>query len=281
MPSQISADYSEDSNAMTSDIEYSANYKPAFLELRNVSKSFGTHKVLDCINLTVAEGEVLVVIGPSGSGKSTLLRCINFIAAPDEGEVIFEGHVWKTFKTKFNMFAGRKYEKKLTELRSEIGMVFQNFNVFPHMTAAQNVVLGLTKVRGMGKSEAREAALLALGQVGLSDKVDQYPEKLSGGQKQRVAIARALALKPKVMLFDEATSSLDPELVNGILEEIRRLAKSGMTMVVVTHEMNFAFQVAHRIVFMDQGKIVEIGSPEEIKKTTEPRTRSFLSAILN
>lgn len=266
---------------MAPDTTQLANSKQTFLELRDVSKSFGAHKVLDRINLTVAEGEVLVVIGPSGSGKSTLLRCINFIAAPDEGEVVFEGHVWKTFKTKFNYFASRKYEKKLTELRSEIGMVFQNFNVFPHMTAAQNVVLGLTKVRGMSKSEAREAAALALGQVGLSDKIDQYPEKLSGGQKQRVAIARALALKPKVMLFDEATSSLDPELVNGILEEIRRLAKAGMTMVVVTHEMNFAFQVAHRIVFMDQGKIVEIGTPEEIKKTTEPRTRSFLSAILN
>jgi len=146
---------------MAPDTAQLVNPKQSFLELRDVSKSFGTHKVLDGINLTVSEGEVLVVIGPSGSGKSTLLRCINFIAAPDEGEVIFEGHVWKTFKTKFNYFASRKYEKKLTELRSEIGMVFQNFNVFPHMTAAQNVVLGLTKVRGMGKSEAREAARLA------------------------------------------------------------------------------------------------------------------------
>jgi len=266
---------------MTFESGHEESSKPTFLELRGVSKSFGEHKVLDQINLTVAEGEVLVVIGPSGSGKSTLLRCINFIAAPDEGEVIFEGHSWKVFKSKFNFVANRKYEKKLTILRSEIGMVFQNFNVFPHMTAAQNVVLGLTKVRKLGKAEARLAAVAALSQVGLSDKVDQYPEKLSGGQKQRVAIARALALKPKVMLFDEATSSLDPELVNGILEEMRRLAKAGMTMVVVTHEMNFAFQVASRIVFMDQGRIVEIGTPDEIKRTTEPRTRSFLSAILN
>ncbi len=266
---------------MTFESGFEESSKPTFLELRGVSKSFGEHKVLDQINLTVAEGEVLVVIGPSGSGKSTLLRCINFIAAPDEGEVIFEGHSWKVFKSKFNFVANRKYEKKLTILRSEIGMVFQNFNVFPHMTAAQNVVLGLTKVRKLGKAEARLAAVAALSQVGLSDKVDQYPEKLSGGQKQRVAIARALALKPKVMLFDEATSSLDPELVNGILEEMRRLAKAGMTMVVVTHEMNFAFQVASRIVFMDQGRIVEIGTPDEIKRTTEPRTRSFLSAILN
>lgn len=266
---------------MTFESGYGESSRPTFLELRGVSKSFGEHKVLDQINLTVAEGEVLVVIGPSGSGKSTLLRCINFIAAPDEGEVIFEGHSWKVFRSKFNFVANRKYEKKLTILRSEIGMVFQNFNVFPHMTAAQNVVLGLTKVRKLGKAEARLAAVAALSQVGLSDKVDQYPEKLSGGQKQRVAIARALALKPKVMLFDEATSSLDPELVNGILEEMRRLAKAGMTMVVVTHEMNFAFQVASRIVFMDQGRIVEIGTPDEIKRTTEPRTRSFLSAILN
>lgn len=160
-------------------------------------------------------------------------------------------------------------------------MVFQNFNVFPHMTTAQNVMLGLTKVRKMSKNEARKAAEAALSSVGLSDKFDQYPEKLSGGQKQRVAIARALALKPKVMLFDEITSSLDPELVNGILEEIRRLAGTGMTLVIVTHEMNFAFQVAHRIVFMDEGKIVEIGSPEQIRNTIEPRTRTFLSAILS
>jgi ABC-type polar amino acid transport system ATPase subunit len=255
--------------------------KSAFLELRDVSKSFGTHRVLEQINITVAEGEVLVIIGPSGSGKSTLLRCINFIAAPDEGEVIFEGHIWKIFKSKYNFLANRRYEKALTVLRSEIGMVFQNFNVFPHMTAAQNVMLGLTKVRKLGKSESRQAAEAALSQVGLADKIDQYPDKLSGGQKQRVAIARALALKPKVMLFDEATSSLDPELVSGILEEIRRLAKAGMTMVVVTHEMNFAFQVASRIVFMDQGRIVEIGTPDEIKQSIEPRTRSFLAAILN
>ncbi len=254
---------------------------PDFLKLVGVSKTFGNHRVLDKIDLAVSEGEVLVIIGPSGSGKSTLLRCINFIAAPDEGEVIFQGHSWKAMSSKYNFLANRKYEQKLTVLRSEIGMVFQNFNVFPHMTAAQNVMLGLTKVRKQSKDNARKAAVEALSQVGLAEKVDQYPEKLSGGQKQRVAIARALALQPKVMLFDEATSSLDPELVNGILEEIRRLAKAGMTMVVVTHEMNFAFQVAHRIVFMDQGRIVEIGTPDQIRKTTEPRTRSFLSAILN
>ena len=253
----------------------------AFLQLKNVSKSFGSHKVLDGISIDVAEGEVLVIIGPSGSGKSTLLRCINFIAAPDTGTVIFQGHSWQVFHSKFNFLANRRYQRALAVLRSDIGMVFQNFNVFPHMTAAQNVMLGLTKVRKMSKSDARETAQVELMRVGLSDKFDQYPEKLSGGQKQRVAIARALALKPKVMLFDEATSSLDPELVSGILEEIRRLAGIGMTMVIVTHEMNFAFQVATRIVFMDQGKIVEIGTPDQIRNTVEPRTRTFLAAILN
>jgi len=177
--------------------------------------------------------------------------------------------------------ANQRYQKALIGLRGDIGMVFQNFNVFPHMTATQNVMLGLMKVRNMNKSEARKTAEVELSRVGLSDKFDQYPEKLSGGQKQRVAIARALALKPKVMLFDEVTSSLDPELVSGILEEIRRLAGIGMTMVIVTHEMNFAFQVANRIVFMDGGKIIEIGSPEEIRNTVEPRTRTFLASILN
>jgi polar amino acid transport system ATP-binding protein len=159
-------------------------------------------------------------------------------------------------------------------------MVFQHFNVFPHMSAIENVMLGLTKVRGKNRNEAREIAERSLRQVGLGDKLDQYPEKLSGGQKQRVAIARALALNPKVMLFDEVTSALDPELVTGILDEMRRLASDGMTMVVVTHEMNFAFQVATRIVFMDAGRIVTIGTPDEIRNTTEPRARAFLSSIL-
>ncbi len=161
-----------------------------------------------------------------------------------------------------------------------MGMVFQNFNVFPHKTAVQNVELGLIKVRKMTKNSAREIAIKKLEQVGLGDKINQYPDKLSGGQKQRVAIARALALEPRVMLFDEVTSSLDPELVGGILEEIRRLANTGITMLVVTHEMGFAFQVDHRIVFMDSGKIVEVGTPDEIRNSLEPRTRAFLSAIL-
>ncbi len=250
------------------------------LQIKNVTKQFGDHVVLQDVSLDIAKGEVVCIIGPSGSGKSTLLRCINFIAPPEKGEIVFEGKTWKRFHSPFNIFANRKYEAQLPELRSEIGMVFQHFNVFPHMSAIENVMLGLTKVRKLNREEARKIAEKALRQVGLGEKLDQYPEKLSGGQKQRVAIARALALNPKVMLFDEVTSALDPELVSGILDEMRRLANEGMTMVVVTHEMNFAFQVANRIVFMDQGKIVTMGTPDEIRNTTDPRARAFLSSIL-
>ncbi len=250
------------------------------LQIKNVTKQFGDHVVLQDVSLDIAKGEVVCIIGPSGSGKSTLLRCINFIAPPEKGEIVFEGKTWKRFHSPFNIFANRKYEAQLPELRSEIGMVFQHFNVFPHMSAIENVMLGLTKVRKLNREEARKIAEKALRQVGLGEKLDQYPEKLSGGQKQRVAIARALALNPKVMLFDEVTSALDPELVSGILDEMRRLANDGMTMVVVTHEMNFAFQVANRIVFMDQGKIVTMGTPDEIRNTTDSRARAFLSSIL-
>ena len=250
------------------------------LQIKNVTKQFGDHVVLQDVSLDIAKGEVVCIIGPSGSGKSTLLRCINFIAPPEKGEIVFEGKTWKRFHSPFNIFANRKYEAQLPELRSEIGMVFQHFNVFPHMSAIENVMLGLTKVRKLNRDEAKKIAEKALRQVGLGEKLEQYPEKLSGGQKQRVAIARALALNPKVMLFDEVTSALDPELVSGILDEMRRLANEGMTMVVVTHEMNFAFQVANRIVFMDQGKIVTMGTPEEIRNTTDPRARAFLSSIL-
>ena len=250
------------------------------LELKNVSKSFGTLEVLNDINLSVKKGEVVCVIGPSGSGKSTLLRCINFISPPDSGEIIFENKVWKSFHSKHNILANLKYEKTLPQLRTEIGMVFQHFNVFPHMNVLQNVILGLEKVRKLDKKSATEIATNSLNQVGLSDKINEFPDRLSGGQKQRVAIARALALNPKVMLFDEVTSALDPELVSGVLDEMRRLAATGMTMLVVTHEMKFAFQVANRIVFMDKGKIVQIGTPDEIKNTSEPRAKAFLSSIL-
>ena len=232
------------------------------------------------MNLNVAKGEVVCIIGPSGSGKSTLLRCINFISPPDSGEIVFDKVSWRSYRSKFNVLANLRYEKKLPQLRAEIGMVFQHFNVFPHMTTLENVSLGLQKVRKIRKDEAKQVATKSLEQVGLSDKLQVYPDQLSGGQKQRVAIARALALNPKVMLFDEVTSALDPELVSGILDEIRRLVRAGMTMIIVTHEMKFAFQVAHRIVFMDQGKIVQVGTPEEIRNTQEPRAKAFLSSIL-
>lgn len=253
---------------------------PVLLELRSISKRFGTHEVLKDVSLQVHEGEVLVIIGPSGSGKSTLLRCINFIAPPEEGALVFEGREWRAEKHVYNIPKRRRYERALAELRSDIGMVFQSFNVFPHMTALHNVALGLMKVRGMKREQAQAEAMASLTRLGLEDKAGHYPAQLSGGQKQRVAIARALALHPRVMLFDEATSSLDPELVSGILDEMRRLAAAGMTMVVVTHEMNFAFQVANRIVFMDQGRIVQVGTPAEIRNTTEPRARAFLDSIV-
>ena len=256
------------------------NSSDYLLEIKSVSKSFGDLHVLKDINLQITKGEVLCIIGPSGSGKSTLLRCINFISPPDSGEIIFDKVSWRSYRSKFNVLANYRYEKKLPQLRAEIGMVFQHFNVFPHMTTLENVSLGLQKVRKLKKDKAKEAAALSLEQVGLSDKLQVYPDQLSGGQKQRVAIARALALNPKVMLFDEVTSALDPELVSGILDEIRRLVREGMTMIIVTHEMKFAFQVAHRIVFMDQGKIVQVGTPEEIRNTQEPRAKAFLSSIL-
>ena len=256
------------------------NSSDYLLEIKSVSKSFGELHVLKDVNLNVAKGEVVCIIGPSGSGKSTLLRCINFISPPDSGEIVFDKVSWRSHRSKFNVLANYRYEKKLPALRAEIGMVFQHFNVFPHMTTLENVSLGLQKVRKMKKDKAKEVAAQSLEQVGLSDKLQVYPDQLSGGQKQRVAIARALALNPKVMLFDEVTSALDPELVSGILDEIRRLVREGMTMIIVTHEMKFAFQVAHRIVFMDQGRIVQVGTPEEIRNTQEPRAKAFLSSIL-
>ncbi len=256
------------------------NSSDYLLEIKSVSKSFGELHVLKDVNLNIAKGEVVCIIGPSGSGKSTLLRCINFISPPDSGEIVFDKVSWRSYRSKFNVLANFRYEKKLPALRAEIGMVFQHFNVFPHMTTLENVSLGLQKVRKLKKDKAKEVAAQSLEQVGLSDKLQVYPDQLSGGQKQRVAIARALALNPKVMLFDEVTSALDPELVSGILDEIRRLVREGMTMIIVTHEMKFAFQVAHRIVFMDQGKIVQVGTPEEIRNTQEPRAKAFLSSIL-
>jgi polar amino acid transport system ATP-binding protein len=248
--------------------------------LSDVRKSFGHHEVLRGIDLEVAPGEVVCVIGPSGSGKSTLLRCINFISPPTSGTVTFDGVVYAPPKEhRLVPVLGLAEQRRLTRLRAEIGMVFQLFNVFPHLTAAENVALGLRKTRGLSRAAAGERARRQLGEVGLGDKCDAYPERLSGGQKQRVAIARALALDPKLMLFDEATSALDPELVSGILQVMRDLAAGGMTMVEVTHEMRFAFEVADRIVFMDDGRIVEEGPPARFRSPTEPRTQAFLQSI--
>jgi polar amino acid transport system ATP-binding protein len=254
--------------------------REALLELRGVTKRFGDTTVLEPTDLRVAPGEVVCVIGPSGSGKSTLLRCVNFIAPPSDGVVVFDGREYRA-PTDHRLLPvlGLPEERRLTALRSEIGMVFQQFNVFPHLTARENVALGLRKTRGLSRAEADRRARAELAKVGIGEKADAYPERLSGGQKQRVAIARALALDPKLMLFDEATSALDPELVSGILAIMRDLARGGMTMIVVTHEMRFAMDVADRVIFMDGGRIVEEGTPEQFRAPRQERTRTFLRSI--
>jgi polar amino acid transport system ATP-binding protein len=250
------------------------------LRLRSITKSFRSVEVLHGVDLEVARGEVVCIIGPSGSGKSTLLRCVNFIAPPTSGSVVFDGNEYRPpVEHRWIPGLGRGERRRLTRLRAEIGMVFQHFNVFPHLTAEQNLMLGLRKTRGLSRADARARARAELAAVGLSDKIEVYPSRLSGGQKQRVAIARALSLDPKLMLFDEATSALDPELVAGILDVIRSLAAAGMTMLIVTHEMRFALEVADRIVFMDEGRIVESGPTEQFRAPTEERTRAFLSSL--
>lgn len=253
---------------------------PPLLSLTGIGKCFGPVRVLTDVDLEVAPGEVVCIIGPSGSGKSTLLRCVNFIAPPTQGVVRFDGCNYHPVKGhSWNPLGGLGDERKLQKLRCDIGMVFQLFNVFPHLTARENVALGLRRTRHLSKADADARAVLELESIGLGEKLNSYPDKMSGGQKQRLAIARALALDPKLMLFDEATSALDPELVTGVLEVMRGLANQGMTMLVVTHEMHFAFEVADRIVFMDQGRIVEVGTPQQFRSPTHERTRSFLSAI--
>ncbi|HUZ85557.1 MAG TPA: amino acid ABC transporter ATP-binding protein [Candidatus Baltobacterales bacterium] len=257
------------------------------LRLEGVNKWFhrGTLRnvhVLKDINLEVTRGEVLVVIGPSGSGKSTLLRCINFVSPPETGTVVFLGRKWtKDNVPRINPVERLRYERQLNQLRTHIGMVFQHFNLFPHMTALDNVTLGLTRVLNVSAKQAREQAMAELERVGLGAKAKSYPSQLSGGQKQRVAIARALAMKPQLMLFDEVTSALDPELIGGVLEEMKKLALEGMTMIVVTHEMGFAREVGDRLIFMDEGLIVEEGPAREmIKNPKSERTQAFLRAIL-
>ena len=238
------------------------------ISIKGLHKRFGKLHVLKGIDVEVAEGEVVVVIGPSGCGKSTMLRCINYLEEPTEGEVIVDG---MTLSKKSNINA----------VRAEVGMVFQRFNLFPNMNVLENVMLGPMQVRKLPKGEAETMARALLDKVGLQEKAEVYPEQLSGGQQQRVAIARALAMRPKVMLFDEPTSALDPEMVKEVLEVMKTLAREGMTMVVVTHEMGFAREVGNRVLFMDEGKIVEEGSPEAIfLDAQEERTKLFLSKIL-
>ncbi|MCM3396996.1 amino acid ABC transporter ATP-binding protein [Oceanobacillus profundus] len=239
------------------------------IRVEQLNKSFGELHVLKDIDLTVKESDVVVLIGASGSGKSTLLRCLNFLEIKNSGSITIDGE---------------QIEKKshdLNKIRQKVGMVFQHFNLFPHMTVLENVIEAPTQVKGVKKSEAIKEGKILLDKVGLGDKYDVYPSKLSGGQKQRVAIARALAMKPDVMLFDEPTSALDPELVNEVLATMKGLAEEGMTMVVVTHEMGFAREVADWLVYMHEGRIVEYGHADEIfNKPKEQRTRDFLSSVL-
>jgi len=243
--------------------------KGTIIEVKDLHKNFGELEVLKGITERIKEQEVVCVIGPSGSGKSTFLRCLNMLEEITSGEVIIDGFNLTDPKTNIN------------KVRAETGMVFQQFNLFPHMTAVENLMLAPTKVRGFSKAEAKEKALELLVKVGLSDKADAYPDNLSGGQQQRVAIARALAMNPAVMLFDEPTSALDPELVGEVLEVMKDLAKEGMTMVVVTHEMGFAREVGDRVLFMDEGVIVEQGTPEDIfSNPKNSRTQDFLRKIL-
>jgi ABC-type polar amino acid transport system ATPase subunit len=239
------------------------------ITVNSLNKWFGENHVLRDVDMNVDESEVVVVIGSSGSGKSTFLRCINRLEEYQDGEITINGRAHPTS------------EKKLNELRSKVGMVFQHFNLFPHMSVLSNVMEGPTQVRGMSSAEATEVSSHYLDKVGLSDKKDAYPEMLSGGQKQRVAIARALAMEPEAMLFDEPTSALDPELVGEVLSTMKELANDGMTMIVVTHEMGFAREVADTVHYMDQGRVVESGTPTQVfTAPTQPRTQEFLSQIL-
>lgn len=238
------------------------------IKLIDVHKYFGELHVLKGVNTEIDKGEVVVIIGPSGSGKSTVLRCMNYLEEPTSGDVIVDG---------LNL----NVKENINNVRAEVGMVFQRFNLFPHMTVLDNITLAPQKIRGLSKVDAEAIAHDLLGKVGLSDKAEAYPEQLSGGQQQRVAIARALAMKPKVMLFDEPTSALDPEMVSEVLDVMKDLAKEGMTMVVVTHEMSFAKEVATRVLFVDGGEILEEGTAEEVFDTPKhDRTKAFLSKVI-
>lgn len=238
------------------------------IKIKDLYKSYGDHQILKGIDLEVKKSEVVVIIGPSGSGKSTLLRCVNYLEVPSSGSITIDG---QEITPSVN----------INTIRAEVGMVFQHFNLFGHMSVLHNITLAPIKVRGMSRYEAEQKAIELLGRVGLADKANSFPSQLSGGQQQRVAIARALAMHPKIMLFDEPTSALDPEMVNEVLEVMKLLAESGMTMMVVTHEMGFARQVADRVLFVDGGKIIEQGKPDDVfLNPQQDRTKEFLAKIL-
>lgn len=237
------------------------------IEINNLKKSFGDNEVLKGINAKIGDSEVVCIIGPSGSGKSTMLRCINMLEEPTDGEIIIDGE--------------KVSESNINEVRTKMGMVFQGFNLFPNMTVLQNITCAPINVKGISKDEAEAKARELLSKVKLPEKSDVYPKSLSGGQQQRVAIARALAMEPEIMLFDEPTSALDPEMVGEVLDVMKELAKEGMAMAVVTHEMGFAKEVSDRVLFMDGGYIVEEGKPEEVlSNPKEDRTKNFLSQVL-
>lgn len=243
--------------------------KTEMIRVQNLNKSFGNLHVLKDINLSVNKSEVVVLIGASGSGKSTLIRCINFLEMKDNGEIIIEGESVDPKKS------------DLTKVRQKVGMVFQHFNLFPHKTVLENIMEAPMNVKKISREQAKAEGMQLLAKVGLADKADVYPSSLSGGQKQRVAIARSLAMKPDIMLFDEPTSALDPELVGEVLETMKQLAREGMTMIIVTHEMGFAKEVADWVIYMNQGKIVEMGHPGDIfNNPKEERTREFLNRVL-
>ena len=249
------------------------------VRIRGVKKAFGSNRVLDGVDLDVHKGEVVVVIGPSGSGKTTLLRCINLLETYDEGSIQVDG-VEVGFRDGGEGIRKSRHDRDLSRIRADIGMVFQLFNLFPHLTARENVMLGLRKVRGLQTAEAARIAEQWLARVGLGDKFDSLPSQLSGGQQQRVGIARAVAMGPKVLLLDEITSALDPELVGEVLSVVQELARDGMTMIVVTHEMTFARDVATRILFMDGGRVQVQGTPREVLAATgHDRLKAFLARI--
>jgi polar amino acid transport system ATP-binding protein len=258
-------------------MEAGGNGSGAMLSLHGVCKRFGELEVLRGVDLEIKRGEVVCVLGPSGSGKSTLLRCVNLLEPPEEGDI----HLEERSICRGPGSGTGEQSWELDFVRQRVGIVFQQFNLFPHKTALQNVTIAQEKVLGRSSAEARKKGAELLERVGLGDKLDEYPERLSGGQQQRVAIARALAMDPHVMLFDEVTSALDPELVKEVLDVMRELAEEGMTMIVVTHEIEFARDVAHRIVFMDGGLIVEEGPPAQILDSPrEERTKQFLGLVL-